>query len=95
MQETTCNAGSVGSIPGFGRSLEKEMATYSSQYSCLGNPMDRGAWWPTVQLVAIVRYSFSNKTTTTKHFMLFEPRLIKLLKPISFKKKFTKYDELI
>ena len=30
MQETACNAGSVGSIPGFGRSLEKEMATQSS-----------------------------------------------------------------
>ena len=25
--------------------LEKEMAT---QYSCLENPMDGGAWWPTV-----------------------------------------------
>ena len=24
--------------------LEKEMAI---QYSCLGNPMDRGAWWAT------------------------------------------------
>ena len=22
------------------------------QYSCLGNPMDRGAWWPTVHRVA-------------------------------------------
>ena len=21
------------------------------QYSCLGNPMDRGAWWATVQWV--------------------------------------------
>ena len=27
--------------------LEKEMATHSS-YSCLENPMDRGAWWATV-----------------------------------------------
>ena len=26
-------------------SLEKGMATYSSQYSCLENSMDRGAWW--------------------------------------------------
>ena len=30
-----------GSIPRSGSSLEKEMAT---QYSCLGNPMHRGAW---------------------------------------------------
>ena len=28
--------------------LEKEMATHSVQYSCLGNPMNRGAWWATV-----------------------------------------------
>ena len=27
--------------------LDEEMATHSS-YSCLGNPMDRGAWWATV-----------------------------------------------
>ena len=27
--------------------LEEDMATHS-QYSCLGNPMDRGAWWTTV-----------------------------------------------
>ena len=26
--------------------LEKEMAN-PFQYSCLGNPMDRGAWWIT------------------------------------------------
>ena len=30
--------------------LEKRMATH--QYSCLENPMDRGAWWAIVQGVA-------------------------------------------
>ena len=30
--------------------LEGEMATHSS--SCLGNPMDRGAWWAAVHQVA-------------------------------------------
>ena len=30
-------------------SLEEEMATHSS--SCLENPMDGGAWQPTVQMV--------------------------------------------
>ena len=30
--------------------LEEGMATHS-QYSCLGNPMDRGAWWATVHVV--------------------------------------------
>ena len=27
--------------------LEKRMATH--QYSCLENPMDRGAWWAIIQ----------------------------------------------
>ena len=31
--------------------LENEMATHS-RYSCLENPMDRGAWWATIQGVA-------------------------------------------
>ena len=31
--------------------LEKEMA-YPLQYSCLENPMDRGAWWAMVHGVA-------------------------------------------
>ena len=31
--------------------LEKEMTT-QLQYPCLGNPMDRGAWWAAVHGVA-------------------------------------------
>ena len=41
------NAGDLGSIPGSGRSPE-EGSGNPLQYSCLGNPMDRGAWWTTV-----------------------------------------------
>ena len=32
--------------------LEKEMATHSSQCFCLENPMDRGPWWATVHALA-------------------------------------------
>ena len=32
--------------------LEEGMATYPLQYSCLGNSMDRGAWWATACGVA-------------------------------------------
>ena len=32
--------------------LEKEMATHFLQYSCLGNPMLRGAWWDKIHIVA-------------------------------------------
>ena len=41
------NAGSIGSIPGSGSSPGERNGT-PLQYSCLGNPMDRGAWWTTV-----------------------------------------------
>ena len=37
------NAGDVGLIPGLGRSPGGENSN-PLQYSCLGNPMDRGAW---------------------------------------------------
>ena len=32
--------------------LEEEMAGDPLQHFCLGNPMDRGAWWATVHGVA-------------------------------------------
>ena len=41
------NAGEVGLIPGLGRS-PGERCRNPLQYSCLGNPMDRGAWRATV-----------------------------------------------
>ena len=37
----------VGSIPGSGRSPGEGNGN-PLQYSCLGNPMDRGTWWATV-----------------------------------------------
>ena len=40
------NAGDAGSIPGSGRSPGGEHGN-PLQYSCLKNPMDRGAWWAT------------------------------------------------
>jgi hypothetical protein len=49
-KESACNAGDVGSIPGLGRSDEGN--GYPLQYSCLENPIDRGAWWATVHGVA-------------------------------------------
>ena len=45
------NAGDLGSILGSGRS-PGEGSGNPSQYSCLENPMDRGAWWATVHGVA-------------------------------------------
>ena len=47
-KESACNAGNPCSIPGSGRSPEGGHVN-PPQYSCLENPMDRGAWWATVR----------------------------------------------
>ena len=41
------NAGDMTLIPGLGGSPGEGNGN-TLQYSCLGNPMDRGAWWATV-----------------------------------------------
>ena len=51
-RESPCNAGDLGSIPVLGR-YPGERHGNPLQYSCLQNPMDRGAWWATVQRVAV------------------------------------------
>ena len=50
-KESTCNAGDLGLIPGLGRS-PGDGNDNPLQYSCLENPMDRGAWWATNHRVA-------------------------------------------
>ena len=46
-----CSAGDPDSFPGLGRSPGEGNGS-PLQYSCLENPMDRGAWWATVHGVA-------------------------------------------
>ena len=52
------NVGDVGSIPVLGRSPEEGNGN-PLEYSCLGNPMDKGAWQDTV-------YENGKKLDTTK-----------------------------
>ena len=52
------NVGDPGSIPGLGRS-PGEGTGNPLQYSCLENPMDRGAWWATVHGVTKSRTRLS------------------------------------
>ena len=47
VKNPSVNAGDEDSIPGSGRSPGKGNG-HPLQYSCLGNPMDRGTWWATV-----------------------------------------------
>ena len=55
---------------------------YPLQYSCLENPMDRGAWWATVHGVTKHQTWLSNWTTKTKpfdHLCSFSPPIIPCL----------------
>ena len=55
----------TGSIPGSGRSSGKGSGN-SLQYSCPGNPMDRGAWQATVYEAA--------ESDMTEHYHKFRPQ---------------------
>ena len=46
-KESACNMGDLGLIPASGR-YAGEGNGYLLQYSCLGNPKERGAWQATV-----------------------------------------------
>ena len=48
-KESACSAGDLGLIPGLGGS-PGEGSGYPLQYSCLEDPMDRGAWQATMGL---------------------------------------------
>ena len=64
---SACNAGDLCSIPGSGR-CPGEGHSNPLQYSCLENPIDRGAWWATVH----------GETTERLDFMFLETCLFPL-----------------
>ena len=59
-KESVCDAGGLDSIPRSGRSLEEGNGN-PLQYSCLGNLMDKGAWWTAVSGVARVGQDLATK----------------------------------
>ena len=63
VKASACNAGDLGLIPGLGRSPGEGNGT-PLQYSCMENPMDRGAWWATVHGVTKSQTPLSDFTFT-------------------------------
>ena len=58
-KESACSAGDLGSIPGLGRSPGGGHGN-PLPYSCLVNPMVKGAWWATVHGVVKSPTQLSN-----------------------------------
>ena len=58
-KESACNSGDLGSVPGLERS-PREGNGIPLQYSCLGNPMDGGAWWATAHGISKSQLRLSN-----------------------------------
>ena len=72
LRNPPANAGDIrdaGSIPGLGGSLGRGHGN-PLQYSCLENPMDRGAWWVTVHRVAKSWTLLKWLSTQACHFLL-------------------------
>ena len=63
-KESACNEGGPGLIPELGKSPGKANGN-PLQYSCLGNPMDRGAWRATVHGVGCKESDMTERLTLT------------------------------
>ena len=73
VENPLANAGDTGPIPGWGRSLgggHGDGHGNPLQYSCLENPMDRGAWWATVHGVVKSQTQLKWLSTCQKGFTI-------------------------
>ena len=64
LRQSAYDARDLGLIPGLGISPE-EGNGYPLQYSCLENCLDRGAWWATVNGVAMSQTQLNDSFTHT------------------------------
>ena len=69
-KESACSAGDLGLIPGLGRSPGEGNGN-PLQYSCLGNPKDRGALQASIHGVAEVGHDLVTKPPLPSPRLLF------------------------
>ena len=70
----SCNAGDLGSFPGSGRSLGEGNGN-PLQYSCLENPMGRGAWGASDHGVIRVGHKLATKQPPPFLYVYLYPNL--------------------
>ena len=70
-------AGGVGLISGLGKSPGEGNGN-PLQYSCLGNPVDAGAWWGTVHGVARLGHNLATETNTQYRLDTIQERISEL-----------------
>ena len=63
VKKSAFNTRDLGSIPGWERHSGEGNGN-PLQYSCLENPMDRGAWQATIPGVARVRHDLATKSSS-------------------------------
>ena len=71
MKDPPANAGDTNSTPGMGRCPEEGNGN-PLQYSSLGNPTNRGAWWATVHGVTKSQMQLSTQACSYMCFSLNE-----------------------
>ena len=67
VKNLSASAGEIGSIPELGRSPGEGNGN-PLQYSCLKNPMNKGAWWATVHEDLKVLDMTGRLSTHTQNF---------------------------
>ena len=75
VKNSPASAGESGSIPGLGKSPGEGNGT-PLQYSCLGNPMDRGAWRATAHGIAKSRTQLRTRISHQNVLIYTEERLL-------------------
>ena len=74
-KESTSKAEDLGSVPGLGRSPGGGHGN-PLQYSCLENPMDRGAWQATVHWITELEMT---EQLSTAHIHLYKQLIHRIL----------------